>query len=76
MRLVVHLTGWQTHFKGRYSHVLIEPAALNGLQKQSAADTLQIRAVAHERFVSKMGRLTATQLAEIAAAIAAVVEYE
>lgn len=45
----------------------------NGLEKPSVVDTLQLRGVALERFVGKCGRLSADEMAEIAAAIAAVV---
>lgn len=76
LRLVVPITGWKQQFKKQYSHVYLSPSKLNGLGKASAADTLQLRATALERFQSKLGSLTASELAEVAAAIAAVVEYE
>ncbi len=76
LRLVVPVTGWKPHFSWRYSHVYLEPSKSNGLDKSSAADVLQLRAVAIERFENKIGIVNATQIAEIAAAVAAVVEYE
>lgn len=76
LRLVVPVTGWKSHFRGRYSHVYLEPNKANGLDKPSGADVLQLRAVALERFKTKMGHVNANQVAEIAASVAAVVEYE
>ena len=76
IRLVVPVTGWKKLFGGRYSHVHLAPSSRNGLGKESAADVLQLRAGALERFVQKLGNLEASFIAEIAASVAAVVEYE
>ncbi len=54
----------------------IEPDKQNGLTKTSAADVLQTRCVDVVRFKERMGRLGSTQIEEILAALAAVVEYE
>ena len=48
---------------------------LPGAAKPSAADALQVRAVDHRRLVRRMGRLSAQELEDVAAAIAVIVEY-
>ena len=76
IKLVSPITGWQTQFSRNAWHVRIEPNRTNGLTKVSAIDTLQIRGVDVQRFISKRGRLNATLMAEIIAVIAAIIEYE
>lgn len=76
LRLVAPITGWQTLFDGKVSHVKIAPTKSNGLTKLSAVDTLQLRGIALERFIRRRGQLAATELEEVAAAIAAVIEYQ
>ncbi|MDD5200470.1 MAG: type II toxin-antitoxin system PemK/MazF family toxin [Terrimicrobiaceae bacterium] len=55
-------------------HVPISPHSSNGLGKPSVADALQIRSLSHNRFVTKLGRLTAQQMDDVAAAVAIVLE--
>jgi mRNA-degrading endonuclease toxin of MazEF toxin-antitoxin module len=57
-------------------HVKIEPSKSNGLSKTSALDALQARGVDIKRFIRKLGRLTPMEMDDLAAAIAAVVEYQ
>ena len=76
VKLVVPLTGWSASYRGKIWLVEIEPTRGTGLDKVSAADVLQMRSVALERFVKRQGRMPAPLMDEIAAAIAAVVEYQ
>lgn len=76
IKLVAPITGWQEYFLGNIWHVLIKHNDTNGLTKDSAVDALQIRAVAEERFIEKLGNLNASIMQEITAAIAAVIEHE
>jgi mRNA interferase MazF len=76
VKLVVPLTDWKPHYAGNIWHVRLGPSRANGLAKESAADALQVRCVSVRRFQQRTGRLSATQMEEIAAAIAAVVEYQ
>lgn len=75
LRLVAPVTGWQERFALNLWHVRIDPDPTNSLTKVSAVDALQVRCVAIERFRQRLGRVSASLLDEIAAAIAAVVEY-
>lgn len=76
VRLVVPLTEWKDKHADAIWRLSVEPSSINGLAKRSAADALQIRCVSLERFRERMGVLEAGLLAEIAAAIALIVEYE
>jgi mRNA interferase MazF len=76
VKLVVPITDWKPHYVGNIWHVRLNPNRSNGLTKESAADALQVRCVSVRRLQYQIGRLTATQMEEIAAAIAAVVEYQ
>lgn len=76
IKLVSPITGWQDRFSRNIWHVRIEPNSVNGLTKISAVDTLQIRGVDVKRFLSRRGKLSATLMQEITAAIAAIIEYE
>lgn len=76
IKLVAPITEWNHAFTQNIWHVRIEPDQLNGLSKASAVDVLQLRGVDIQRFISKLGQVHATLMEEIAAAIAAVVEYQ
>ena len=76
IKVVVPITKWQDRFLANIWHVSIKPNATNGLTKNSAVDVLQIRGVDEKRFIAKLGRLNATRMEEISAAIVAVIEYE
>ncbi len=76
LKLVVPITEWKDQFEDNIWHVKLEAAPGTGLSKISTADTLQMRSVDTQRFVERAGVLPADVLEEIAAAIAAVVEYK
>lgn len=76
IRLVAPITGWNDGFARNIWHVKIAPTASNGLQKVSAVDALQLRGVDVLRFQRQLGRISATTLEEIVAAIAAIIEYQ
>ncbi|MBX3325187.1 MAG: type II toxin-antitoxin system PemK/MazF family toxin [Nitrospira sp.] len=76
LRLVAPITGWQDHFKGNIWHLRIDPDSRNGLSKTSTIDALQLRGVDTSRFIKKLGHLPSSVMEELAAAIAAVVEYQ
>jgi mRNA interferase MazF len=57
-------------------HIRLDPTDENGLTKLSAADALQARSLDTRRFIRKIGTLPASDLQEIARAIAAIIEYQ
>jgi mRNA interferase MazF len=72
---LVPITDWSDKFTGTIWHVKINPDKVNGLTKPSAVDALQVRSMDTSRFIHKMGCVSANELEEIIAAIAAVIEY-
>lgn len=75
-KLVVPLTSWQDKFSNSEWMVKIIADANNGLERDSAADALQLRCVSYDRFASNLGTVPASVLDEIAATIAIVIEYQ
>lgn len=75
LKIIVPITEWQSSFEGNLWHVPLQPSAVNGLSKNSAADALQVRSLSLERFVKHRGRATKQELEEILQALAAVVEF-
>jgi len=72
LRVIVPLTDWKERYSAAAWMVRITPSAANGISKVSAADTFQVRSVAHERFVTKLGRLSEIEMQAIADALAIV----
>jgi mRNA interferase MazF len=75
IKLVAPITGWQEAFESSIWMVPLLPTKINGLQKKSAVDTLQLRGLDIQRFQNKVGQLSTEYMEEITAAIAAVIEY-
>lgn len=75
LKLIVPITDWKNNFSGNLWHVRVDPDSKNGLLKPSAVDALQTRCVDQRRLVKRLGRLDAQKLEDVAAAIAAIVEY-
>lgn len=76
IKLVAPITGWKSGFSGKIWLVNVQPNRVNGLTKESAVDILQIKSVDVQRFSKQRGKMTATFMAEISAAIAAIIDYQ
>jgi mRNA interferase MazF len=76
IKLVAPVTDWKDHYTHSSWHVKIDPDAANGLTKPSAVDTLQLRGLDTTRLLQKLGQVSSDKIEEIAAAIAAVIEYD
>ncbi|MEW6587476.1 MAG: type II toxin-antitoxin system PemK/MazF family toxin [Nitrospirota bacterium] len=76
LKVIVPLTDWKDRYEIAPWMVKVEPNAQNGLEKTSAADTFQVRSVAQERFVRKLGALDASLMARIANGLGLVLEIE
>jgi len=76
LKVIVPITEW----KGRYGvapwMVQIAPSSENGLDKLSAADAFQVRSLAQERFVRKLGSLSDSVMLAISKALATVLSIE
>jgi mRNA interferase MazF len=65
LRIVVPITTWKEHYSQAPWLVKIEPDNQNGLEKQSAADTIQIRSLSVERFIRSIGEIDVKTLSAI-----------
>ncbi|MCA2813075.1 MAG: type II toxin-antitoxin system PemK/MazF family toxin [Microcystis sp. M090S1] len=76
IKLIAPITDWKTYFSANFWPVKIEPNSINGLNKASAIDTLQLRGVDLQRFIHKLGSVSEITMLEIVAAVATVIEFE
>ena len=74
LKVVVPLTEWKERYSGVPWLIKVEPDRNSGLDKTSAADTFQVRSVAQQRFVRKIGLLSAPTMTAVSAALAEVLE--
>lgn len=72
LRVIVPLTHWQERYAVAPWLIKIEPTLTNGILKPSAADTFQVRSVATQRFVKKLGELSAVEMESITQGLATV----
>ena len=76
LKVIVPLTDWKDHYEIAPWMIKVETDAQNGLDKTSAADTFQVRSLAQERFVRKLGILDAGRMAQITTGLGLVLEVE
>lgn len=70
LRIVVPITEWSLLYARFPWMVNVKPAGINGLSKDSAADTFQTKSISLDRFVNRIGRLEIDQVNEIAQVVA------
>ncbi len=76
LKIIVPLTDWKERYAVAAWLVRLLPDSTNKLTKESAADCFQIRAVAQERLVRKIGAVDAGKPREIQQALAAVLSIK
>ncbi len=76
LKLIVPMTDWKDVFVHNLWHVCLRPSSGNGLLKVSAADVFQTRSVDRQRFIRRLGVLSASDLQDITNAVAAIIEYQ
>jgi mRNA interferase MazF len=76
LKVIVPITDWKDRYTVAPWLVRLEPDAENGLDKPSAADAFQVRSVAQERFVRRLGKLSDAAMQEITKALAIVLSIE
>ena len=74
LKVVLPLTDWKDHYVVAPWMVRLDPDSQNGLTKPSAADSFQVRSVARERFVQRIGTVSDNHLRQIADALALVLK--
>lgn len=76
LKIIVPLTDWKERYELAPWMVCIKPDTLNNISKESAADCFQIRSLSEERFVKKIGSISANNLEEIKDALSKVLTIE
>ncbi len=74
--IVVPITEWNPIYEQYVWFTRLAPTAENGLRKSSGADAFQVKSLSRQRLVRRMGRLSATELQAVAAAVALCVCYQ
>jgi mRNA interferase MazF len=69
LRIVVPLRDWKPAYAGLPWLIQVPATATNGLSKDSGADSFQVKSVAADRFVRKLGILTGDEIERIVAGI-------
>ena len=76
LKVIVPLTEWKDRYAAAAWLVRVEPDGQNGLRKLSAADAFQVRSVAQQRFVQRLGCLSDAPMEDIAKALTVVLKLE
>jgi mRNA interferase MazF len=76
LKVIVPLTDWKEHYEIAAWMIKVEPDAQNGLEKTSSADTFQVRSLAQERFVRRLGMLNPRLLSQVSAGLGLILEIE
>jgi mRNA interferase MazF len=74
LKVIVPVTDWKDHYAVAPWMVKIDADSRNGLIKPSAADSFQVRSVARERFIQRIGKISDHHLRQIADALAVVLK--
>jgi len=76
LAIVVPVTAWGPYWDRNPFFVPLEPDSNNRLQKKSAVDCFQIRAISHNRFVEKIGNISNDEIDLIKKSIALILDIE
>jgi mRNA interferase MazF len=76
LKVILPITDWKDRYAVAPWLVRLDPTAENSLDKPSAADAFQVRLVAQERFVRRLGKLSDTTMQAITKALAVVLSIE
>jgi len=72
----VPVTAWSPYWDKNPFFVSLEPDSTNGLQKRSAIDCFQIRAISHDRLVEKVGNIPDNEINLIKKSIALILDIQ
>lgn len=65
LRIVVPITSWQEKFVNNPWLIKIEKNSINNLKNDSTADSFQVKSIANERFIKKIGNISDSLVNEI-----------
>ena len=76
LSIVVPVTAWNARWETNPFFLIIHPEARHGLEKKSAVDCFQLRALSHGRFVKKLGSLNRFEIDHIKSSVALILGIE
>jgi mRNA interferase MazF len=76
LRIIIPITGWQDKFSQRPFMVKIAKDRLNGLDKDSAGNVLQVRSVSTRRFMYQRGVIAENIMQELLAGLILSIDYK
>jgi mRNA interferase MazF len=76
LKVIVPVTDWKDRYAVASWMLKIAPNKINGLDKESAIDCFQIRCVAQERLIKKLGNISLDEMEEIKSEIVMIVGYK
>ncbi len=76
LKVIAPITDWKERYASAPWMVKLEPDATNGLSKLSAADAFQVRSLSQQRFVRRLGELSAERMTAVTQALAAVLQIK
>ena len=74
LKVIAPVTDWKEGYGIAPWMVKMPPTPQNGLSKDSAVDTFQIRSVSKQRFVRKLGSVTQQDMTAIKKALATILD--
>ena len=76
LHIVVPVTEWNAGYAALPWHTKLKSSLLNGLSKDSSADSFQVKSVSVIRFKNRIGEVSSEELENIIAGIALCVGYD
>lgn len=76
LAIVVPITGWNILWDNNPFFTVLEANPVNGLQKRSAVDCFQIRAISHNRFSERIGEISVDDIGRIKKAVALILDID
>jgi mRNA interferase MazF len=76
LAIVVPITVWNPNWENNPFFVCLEPSVTNALQKKSAIDCYQLRALSHQRFLEKLGQISPAEMDAVKKAVALILDIE
>ena len=70
LRIIVPITAWNDRYYASPWLIRIRPTAANGLSKDSAADSFQVKSMSTQRFIKRLGMLSKVATDESADGVA------
>ena len=75
LKIIAPITGYKDKFNNVPWMVTLNPGNENGLDKKSVIDLFQVRSVAEERLIERVGMIEADQILSVKAALKVVFGY-